>query len=72
MGNHQHAPDASHPVYLEKSTVTGVEPGGLFYLTGPDPAWRNEADCGEEVSAWGVGCCLFTFGCAARVVQHHV
>jgi hypothetical protein len=49
LGNHNHAPDASHPVYLETSNVVNVANDGLFKMTGPDPGWRNEADCGFQV-----------------------
>jgi len=46
LGNHEHAPDASHPLYLEDSNVVDVATDGMFFLSGPDPEWRNEA--GEE------------------------
>ena len=27
-------------------TKLAVPDEGMFYMYGPDPAWRNEADCG--------------------------
>ena len=59
MGNHEKAPDASHPVYLDSSNVDNstVAFGALFHLTGPDPMWRNKADCGFQVrmEKWIIG-----------------
>lgn len=50
LGNQNNAPDAAHPVYLANSTVdNSVAVGALFYLTGPNPAWRNPSDCGHQV-----------------------
>lgn len=49
IGNHELAPDASHPMYLNASNVVDVASDGLFRMTGPDPGWRNEADCGFQV-----------------------
>ncbi|KAJ9506879.1 hypothetical protein QJQ45_028160, partial [Haematococcus lacustris] len=45
LGNHAKAPEAFHPVFMQASNVVDVSSDGLLKLTGPDPAWRNEADC---------------------------
>ncbi|KAG2432951.1 hypothetical protein HXX76_008679 [Chlamydomonas incerta] len=52
IGNHPKAPDAFHPHYLYRSNVVNVRStttdNGLFLFTGPNPDWRNEADCGFQ------------------------
>ncbi|PNH07881.1 Fibrocystin-L [Tetrabaena socialis] len=52
IGNHPKVPDAFHPHYFTGSNVVNVlnngTASGLFLLAGPDPAWRNEADCGFQ------------------------
>ncbi|PNH07097.1 Fibrocystin-L [Tetrabaena socialis] len=52
IGNHPKAPDAFHPHYFNGSNVVNVlnnaTASGLFYFEGPDPGWRNEADCGLQ------------------------
>ena len=35
-------------MYLEASNVKNVATDGLFRMVGPDPGWRNEADCGFQ------------------------
>ncbi|KAG2448780.1 hypothetical protein HYH02_006132 [Chlamydomonas schloesseri] len=52
LANHPKAPDAFHPHFLYRSNVVNVRStttdSGLFLFTGPDPEWRNEADCGFQ------------------------
>jgi hypothetical protein len=48
MGNHHMLVDANYPMYVTKSNVINIALDGLFHLTGPDPGWRNEADCGFQ------------------------
>ncbi|KXZ47882.1 hypothetical protein GPECTOR_32g495 [Gonium pectorale] len=52
ISNHPKMPDAFHPHYFSRSNVINVlnngSSTGLFLLQGPDPMWRNEADCGFQ------------------------
>jgi hypothetical protein len=48
MGNHHLLVDANYPMYVSKSNVINVGIDGLFHFSGPDPGWRNEADCGFQ------------------------
>ncbi|KXZ47885.1 hypothetical protein GPECTOR_32g498 [Gonium pectorale] len=52
IGNHAKMPDAFHPHYFSRSNVINVlnngSSTGMFLLQGPDPKWRNEADCGFQ------------------------
>ncbi|KXZ47884.1 hypothetical protein GPECTOR_32g497 [Gonium pectorale] len=52
IGNHAKMPDAFHPHYFSRSNVINVlnngSATGLFQLWGPEPKWRNEADCGFQ------------------------
>lgn len=45
LGNHAKAPEAFHPVFMDRTNVVNVASDGMTYFVGPDPAWRNEADC---------------------------
>ncbi|GIL74261.1 hypothetical protein Vretifemale_4328 [Volvox reticuliferus] len=53
FANNPAAPDAFHPHYFSGMRVIGTNISGpdqgLFFLTGPNPAWRNSADCGTSL-----------------------
>ncbi|GIL42086.1 hypothetical protein Vafri_130 [Volvox africanus] len=53
FANNPAAPDAFHPHYFSGIRVMGTNISGpnqgLFFLTAPDPAWRNTADCGTSL-----------------------
>ena len=52
LANHPEAPDVDHPFFFNNMNVVNVASGhgqGMFKIHGPDPMWRNEADCGEAV-----------------------
>ncbi|GLI70486.1 hypothetical protein VaNZ11_015368 [Volvox africanus] len=53
FANNPAAPDAFHPHYFSGIRVLGTNISGpdqgLFFLTGPNPAWRNSADCGTSL-----------------------
>ncbi|KAG1658047.1 hypothetical protein FOA52_004206 [Chlamydomonas sp. UWO 241] len=47
LANHGKQPDAFHPHHFWGTRLINVTEDGLLLLEDSDPAWRNEADCGE-------------------------
>ncbi|KAG1667228.1 hypothetical protein FOA52_009793 [Chlamydomonas sp. UWO 241] len=47
LANHVKQADVFHPHHFWGTTLVNVAQNGLLYLQDSDPAWRNEADCGE-------------------------
>ena len=66
-GNDQHAvaanpkaSDSVSPLVLRNSVVLdSVEVGALFHIPEPDPAWRNEEDCGLDADCTGLYNAMF-------------